>query len=227
MPLLLEVIACSVVDAVEAERGGAGRLEIVRALDRGGLTPPSSLVREIRERTRLPVRVMIRELDGYEGGGPDDLERIIALARQIAALRADGLVVAFLRGAEIDGEAMDAVTRAVPGVPITFHHAFDELPDPAAAFRALDRWPQIDRVLTAGGSGDWTARGARLGEYAKAAGPRMVLPGGGVDAEALRVLARTPGIREAHVGRAARTGSDAAGAVDGGRVAALIQAMGT
>lgn len=214
-------------DAVEAERGGAGRLEVVRALDRGGLTPSSALVREIRERTRLPVRVMIRGRDGYEAGGPDDLDRIIALARQMAALRVDGLVVAFLRGGAIDGDAMDAVTRAAPEVPITFHHAFDELPDPAAAFRALDRWPQIDRVLTHGGSDDWTARAARLGDYAKAAGPRVILPGGGVDVEALRVLARTPGIREAHVGRAARTGSDAAGTVDGGRVAALIQAMGT
>jgi len=30
---ILEVIACSVADAIEAERGGAGRLEIVRAMD--------------------------------------------------------------------------------------------------------------------------------------------------------------------------------------------------
>lgn len=222
------MIACSAADAFEAERAGAGRLEVVRALDRGGLTPPPALVRQMRERTRLPLRVMIRERDGYEAGGAEDLERILALARQMAALRVDGLVVAFLRGGAIDREAMDAVARAAPEVPITFHHAFDELPDPVTAFRALDRWPQIDRVLTSGGSGDWTARAARLGEYARAAGPaRAVLPGGGVNVEALRLLARTPGIREAHVGRAARTGSSAAGTVDGGRVAALIQAMKT
>ena len=36
---LLEVITCSVKDAQEAERGGAGRLEVVRDLH-GGLTPP-------------------------------------------------------------------------------------------------------------------------------------------------------------------------------------------
>ena len=44
MTPLLEVIACSVADAVEAEKGGASRLEIVRDLGRGGLTPPLELV---------------------------------------------------------------------------------------------------------------------------------------------------------------------------------------
>jgi copper homeostasis protein len=37
---MLEVIACSVADAVAAERGGADRLELVRDLNVGGLTPP-------------------------------------------------------------------------------------------------------------------------------------------------------------------------------------------
>jgi copper homeostasis protein len=41
---LIEVIACSVADAIEAERGGAGRLEIVTDFSRGGLTPPVELV---------------------------------------------------------------------------------------------------------------------------------------------------------------------------------------
>jgi len=36
---LLEVIALSADDAIAAERGGADRLEIVRAIDTGGLTP--------------------------------------------------------------------------------------------------------------------------------------------------------------------------------------------
>jgi copper homeostasis protein len=58
MPLL-EVIVCSVADAVEAERGGAGRLEIVRDLHQGGLTPSLELVREIKLATELPVRTSI------------------------------------------------------------------------------------------------------------------------------------------------------------------------
>ena len=38
-PLALEVIATSLDDALAAEQGGAARVELVRALDAGGLTP--------------------------------------------------------------------------------------------------------------------------------------------------------------------------------------------
>ena len=46
-PLVLEVIACSVEDAIEARRGGADRLEVISHFEVGGLTPPLELVREI------------------------------------------------------------------------------------------------------------------------------------------------------------------------------------
>jgi copper homeostasis protein len=225
MRLLLEVIACSARDASEAERGGAHRLEVVRALDRGGLTPPPPLVCEIRERVSLPLRVMVRERDGYEAGGAAEVDRLAALAQELASLRVDGLVAGWLRDGAIDVDAMDAVAAVAPGLPITFHHAFDELPDAAAALAALDRWPQVDRVLTSGGAGDWAERAARLGRYARLAGARTILAGGGVDAQAARVLARTPGVRELHAGRAVRIPPAADGVVDHRRVAALLQGM--
>ena len=62
---VVEVIACSVSDAIEAQRGGAGRLEIIRDLQRGGLTPPLELVRDILEAVTIPVRVMLRGSESY------------------------------------------------------------------------------------------------------------------------------------------------------------------
>jgi copper homeostasis protein CutC len=48
-------------------------------------------------------------------------------------------------------------------------------------------------------------RCARLSEWAAYAHPRIVmLPGGGVDADALEQIARTPQLPEAHIGSAAR-----------------------
>lgn len=225
MRLVLEVIACSVHDAREAERGGADRLEIVRELNSGGLTPPVSLVREIRESVMLPIRVMVRERDGYDAGTPAELQRMTRFAEQMRMVGVDGLVLGFLRHGEIDGEALDAIVAAAPGVPATFHHAFDELPDASAALGQLDRWPHVDRVLSAGGSGAWRRRAERLCDLARLAGARIVLAGGGIDREALQVLSRTPGIREAHVGRAARRGGEAGGTVDSRCVAALVDAM--
>ena len=100
--VLLEVIACSRTDAIEAERGGAGRLEIVRELGKGGLTPAVDLVRRILDAVAIPVRVMIREADGFEAGDERAVARLAAQAREIAALGVDGIVVGFLRGGRID-----------------------------------------------------------------------------------------------------------------------------
>ena len=65
MTPILEVIACSLTDAIEAEQGGAGRLEIVSELKRGGLTPSFDLVAEIKQRVAIPLRVMLRESEGF------------------------------------------------------------------------------------------------------------------------------------------------------------------
>jgi hypothetical protein len=55
-----------------------------------------------------------------------------------------------------------------------------------------------------------------------AAPPHLtILPGGGLDAAALRALA-ADGFPEAHVGRAARVRSDVHGRVRASRVAALV-----
>jgi copper homeostasis protein len=81
MKRLLEVIACSVEDAEAAEQGGAGRLEVVRELGRGGCTPELALVRAILDRVSIPVRVMLRESDGFAYAGREEISRMCAFAR--------------------------------------------------------------------------------------------------------------------------------------------------
>lgn len=222
--VLIEVIACSLEDALEAERGGAGRIEVVRELGRGGLTPSVELLQDVRAAVTIPMRVMIREADGYEAGGSDAVDRLAAVAARVAALGIDGVVLGFLHAGHIDITAMDAVLAAASPVRATFHHAFDDLPDPIAALGDLRRWPPIDRVLTAGGPGDWSRKTVRLDRLAAAAAPHVtVLAGGGVDAEALRALSMSS-VVEAHVGRAARLPPTVAGAVSSGKVAELVRA---
>lgn len=220
--MLLEVIACSVDDAVAAERGGAGRIELVRELDRGGLTPLLELVERVIEAVHIPVRVMIRETDGYDAGGNSAIETLVRTASRMGALDIDGVVVGFLRRGGIDVPTMDAVLAAVPSAHATFHHAFDALPDPIAALQQLRQWPQIDRVLTSGGSGDWERKAARIAQWGRAAGPGLeMLAGGGVDLQAVRMLNRA-GVREAHAGRAVREPPTADGAVSAAKVTELV-----
>ena len=222
--MLLEVIACSVGDAIEAQRGGAGRLELVRELGRGGLTPPLDLVKEVLGMVTIPVRVMIRETDGYAAGTAADIDRLARLAERAASLGIDGVVVGFLRRGQLDVAAMDEVLAASSAVRATFHRAFDDLPDPIEALRELRRWPVIDRVLSSGGPGTWHDRAARLRQWSAVAAPFIgLLPGGGIDGDAITILADA-GLAEAHTGRAAREPRTAEGAVSAQRVAELLRA---
>ena len=202
---LLEVIVQSAADAEEAEAGGADRLEVVREIERDGLTPPLDLVRAIIAASSLPLRVMVRESDGFGITGPHELAVLQRAFAGLADLGVHGAVVGFARDGALDLDLMTAVLGVAPGLPVTLHRAFDSVQDPEAAIDAALTFPQIDRILTSGGSGDWGARCERLTTWAQRAAPRItILPGGGVDEQALRVLAACPAIVEAHIGKAAR-----------------------
>ena len=217
--VLIEVIVETVEDAREAEQGGAGRLELVRALDRGGLTPADGLVAAVALAVRIPIRVMLRDSEPFELTDRAELGRLHAVARAAHAAGAGGFVAGFLRGGSPDLAAVQDVLGSLDG-PLTFHRAFEGARDPLQAMTALAADPRIDRILTSGGPGTWDARLARLRELREAAPADLaILPGGGLDASALRAL-KADGFPEAHVGRAAR---DAEGRVRASLVAALLR----
>lgn len=202
---LLEVITCSVKDAQEAERGGAGRLEVVRDLHVGGLTPPFQLVREILDAVSIPIRVMIRERNDYSAGTDAELERLCRLAAEMSALSIDGLVMGFLTDTRIDVGALNRILAQAPGCSVTFHHAFEELADWSGGIDCLRQLGQVDRILTAGRTGPWPDRKGRLAEYSKHTGPGLqILAGGGMSTETIRELMNDTQVREFHVGTAAR-----------------------
>lgn len=221
---LLEVIASSIADAIEAEKGGAGRLEIVRDLKRGGLTPSFDLVKEIKQAVALPVRVMLRESDGYEATGEDEAERLCVAARGFASLGVDGFVLGFLKNSEVDIDLTQRVLACAPYTRVTFHHAFEDVRDKLSALSAIKQLPQVDRVLSHGGTDDLESRVRRLDSYEKIAAPElMILAGGGIDAGAIFRIARETRIREFHVGRAARAEFNVEGAVQASLVHDLVE----
>lgn len=225
--LLLEIIVQSVADAVEAAVGGADRLEVVRDIGVGGLTPESSLVRAIGNATSLPLRVMVREQANDEIGS-DQLAPLQKAASELVSLGVDGLVMGFVRNGQPATSILTCLLDAVPGARVTFHRAFDTLTDPLAALDALNTVPQVDRILTSAGEHDPPAlRCERLHRLSERAGSRFeIVAGGGVDERALALFARTDCVREVHVGRAAREGHVASAPVSAVRVRRLRELAG-
>jgi len=223
---ILEVIAYSVADAVAADKGGAGRLEVVSDLDRGGLTPTVELVRAIKDAVELPLRVMLRESDGYQTSSETEIEKLCAAADEFSRLDVDGLVLGFLKGKTIDLDLTRRVLAAAPRLKTTFHHAFEEAADQVQAVREIKSLSQVDRILSHGGSGDLEDRQQRLDAYVYAAAPEItIVAGGGIDTRTIALLRLTSAVREFHVGRAARRGFRVDGEVQSELVRALVNEL--
>lgn len=223
---ILEVIACSVSDAIEAQKGGASRLEIVKDLSLGGLTPSFEVAATIQEAVDLPIRVMLRESVGYEISCDEEVEALCVAAERFAKLGVDGVVIGFLKVDRVDVELTKRVLARAPSLKATFHHAFEEAGDQFQALRDIKRLSQVDRILSSGGTGELTERIIRLGNYQKSAAPEItIIAGGSIDGDAISSIRKGTSIREFHVGRAARAGFDVNGNVQAELVSRLVRIM--
>lgn len=226
MNYCLEVIACSVEDAVQAERGGATRLEIIREPARGGLTPSRKLVDAILNSVSVPARVILREKDDYEITEATELDQLCSLAQEMAQLPLDGLVLGCTHQGKVDLHSTTAILECVPGLSATFHHAFEAIPHPLQAISELKTVSRIDRILTHGGEGDWRERVRRLEVYREKASPEIqILAGGGLTIERVNSIREQTRVREFHLGRAVRPRENPFGSVVESKVKAFADLL--
>ncbi len=199
--ILLEISVETAEAAVAAERGGAQRIELCAQLVLSGLTPGEELMRRVRGAVHVPVFAMIRPRAGDFVYSPEELaqmRREIATAQRFGM---DGIVLGVLtRERQVDIErAQDLVLAAQP-LPVTFHRAFDDVPDMDVA---LDQVIEAGaaRILTSGGAASAPAGTAKLARLVTAAKERVIiLPGGGINPSNALQVVRQSGTRELHSG---------------------------
>lgn len=197
--ILMEVCVDSVESAVNAERGGAGRLELCSSLLEGGLTPSLGLLHVVKEYIKIPVYVMIRPRGGdflYSGQEVEVMKKDIELMKTTGA---DGIVVGALTDdGLVDADLCMELIAAARPLPLTFHRAFDMTHNPSLALETLISLG-FERVLTSGG--DSTALEGqpvikRLIDQAK--GRIIVMPGGGITERNLQRILEGTGAEEFH-----------------------------
>lgn len=181
--IFLEVCCGSVDDAVQAQLGGAQRVELNSSMFFGGLTPSMGSVIEAKKRLQIPVIVMIRP----RGGGfcYTDAEYEIMLHDTRLAMEngADGIVFGILKpNGTIDIERSSKMVEMAKaaGKDIVFHRAFDVTPDPFAALEQLIEMG-IDRILTSGQQNTVPEGVGLLKKLIEVVAGRIeILPGGGI-----------------------------------------------
>jgi copper homeostasis protein len=224
----LEVIVTSAEEAAIAKAGGADRVEVVRALETGGLTPAWETVRAVSQSVAIPLRVMLRENSSMSVANAEELEFLTNSAAQFQQLAIDGLVMGWVGdGGRLDLASLEAVLAKAPQCKVTFHRAFEHLADPFEGIKTLKRFRQIDRILTSGGVGSWAERKNRLRAWSEAAAPEIgILVGGGLSEIEVAELMGEAQFPEVHVGRAARIPPENDGVLDAGRIARLKSRRG-
>src|SRR6516165_10503589 len=148
--ILLEICCGSIDDAIEAEKGGADRVELCSALFLGGLTPSIGTIREAKRRLKIPMMVMVRPRGGgfcYTEAEMASMERDADAAVEAGA---DGVVFGILRAdGKIDVDRCRKLRSLIGKRQAVFHRAFDVTPD---SFQALEELVGLGmtRVLTSG-----------------------------------------------------------------------------
>lgn len=197
--VLLEICCDSVDACVEAEQGGADRIELCAALSEGGLTPSLGTLELALERVRIPIVVLVRPRRGDFVHTATERETVVRDVLHAKKAGAHGVALgALLPDGSIDRDALCEFVRAARPLSITFHRAFDHARDPLAALETLIELG-VDRVLTSGGAATAPEGAARIAEFVRAARGRItLLAGGGVRPANVRALVDATGVREVH-----------------------------
>ena len=195
-----EICANSVESCVEAQRGGADRVELCAGMPEGGTTPSyGDVVVARRLLTTTKLHVIIRPRGGdflYS-----DLEKEIMLedVRMARRLGVDGVVFGALTAeGDVDMEFMRQLMEEAEGMSVTFHRAFDVCRDPRVALEQIIALG-CDRILTSGQMPKAEEGVELLRELVERAGKRIIImPGCGVNASNIAHIAEATGAREFH-----------------------------
>jgi copper homeostasis protein len=198
--VLLEICCGSIDDAIQADAGGADRVELCSALFLGGLTPSLGTLQEAKRLVKIPVIMMVRPRSGgfcYTDAEMATMERD---AETAVANGADGVVFGILDpDGKIDINRSTRLRKLIGARQAVFHRAFDVTPDPFAALEQLIDMG-ITRVLTSGQKNSVPEGIDLIKRLIERASDRIeVLPGGGIAPYNIKEVVERTGCRQVHL----------------------------
>lgn len=148
--MTIEICAYSLESCINAQAGGAGRIELCGGLGEGGTTPSAGLIEIVRNHIDIPLFVMIRPRGGdfvYDFFEEEIMRKDIDLAKKIGV---NGVVLGILTpDGQVDVSRTKALVDYAAPLKVTFHRAFDLTPDPVKALKDVIA-TGAERILTSG-----------------------------------------------------------------------------
>lgn len=173
---IIEICANSVQSCVEAEAGGATRVELCAAIPEGGTTPSYGEIKTAQELTsHIAIHVIIRPRGGDFLYTPAEIQSMLHDIEMTKQLQVDGVVVGCLtKEGEVDVELLHRLVEAAGPLSVTFHRAFDVCKDPLVALEQIIE-AGCDRILTSGQQPDAVQGIPLIARLVEQAGDRIII----------------------------------------------------
>lgn len=195
----LEVCSNSSYSALQAQEGGASRVELCQNLENGGTTPSYAQIKRTRDLLDIGIHVLVRPRGGdflYSDAEFEEIKMDITLCKQLGC---DGVVIGVLnKDGSVDMERNKELVALAKPMTAVFHRAFDRCKDPLAALEDIIALG-FDRILTSGLEATAAEGKALLKKLIEQADGRIeIMPGSGVNEENISELLQYTGAKSIH-----------------------------
>ena len=187
---IIEICANSAQSCVEAEAGGAKRVELCAGIPEGGTTPSYGEIRTAQALTSsIDINVIIRPRGGDFLYTPAEVQSMLLDIELCKQLKVHGVVFGCLtKDGDIDVSLMRRLIEAAKPLSVTCHRALEQLIELGC-----------DRILTSGQQSDAVKGIPLIAELVKrAAGRIIIMPGCGVRENNISRIEAETGAKEFH-----------------------------
>lgn len=196
----IEICANSAASCIEAEKGGAYRVELCAGIPEGGTTPSYGEIKTAMENTNLKMNVIIRPRGADFLYSRTELKSMLYDIEMCKSLGVDGVVFGCLTAqGDLDMAYMQQLMKASEGLSVTCHRAFDACRNP---FETLEKLIDlgVDRILTSGQKST-AVEGIPLlaGLIEKSNNRIIIMPGCGINESNIAKIAKETGAVELHM----------------------------
>lgn len=201
MTKIVEICCGSYYDALQAQNGGARRIELNSALHMGGLTPSLATLLKVKEETDLEVICMVRPRGAGFCYNEEDFKIMKLDAEILLDNGADGIAFGCL---DEEGDINISQTREMVQLiksyhkTAVFHRAIDCVNDIDEAMNILITIG-VDRILTSGFQSKAT-QGKEMIKYLYSAYGNSIeiVAGSGINATNVKKFLEFTGINQVH-----------------------------
>lgn len=197
--MIVEICANSVQSAINAQNGGAQRIELCQNLNEGGTTPSYAAIQYCAKNLKLKTFVLIRPRVGNFNYSDVEFEIIKNDVVQCKELGIAGVVVGFLNeDLAVDFEKTAEIVKLAAPMEVTFHRAIDICCDLKNGLEQIIK-AGCHRVLTSGQKKSAFEGISVLKELVRQADGRIkILAGSGINAQNVKEIIEKTGVEEVH-----------------------------